>query len=136
MAPARVAHQVLDAAVDAYFPILDQLDEFVDEIEQRVFGQFDEELLQEIFKVKRLVISLRRYLAPQREVLSQLTKRPSPSCPPRRSSTSATSTITCCASPTRSTAIATAEQHAGQLPHAGLEPARQRSRRGSRWSAR
>ena len=80
--PARIAHQVLDTAVDAYFPVLDQLDEFVDDMEQRVFGQFDTELLQEIFKVKRLVISLRRYLAPQREVLSQLTMRPSRFLPP------------------------------------------------------
>jgi magnesium transporter len=80
--PARIAHQVLDTAVDAYFPVLDQLDEFVDDMEQRVFGRFDEELLQEIFKVKRLVISLRRYLAPQREVLSQLTMRPSRYLPP------------------------------------------------------
>lgn len=75
--PARMAHLVLDVAVDAYFPVLDQLDEFVDQLEQRVFGQFDETLLKEIFKVKRLVISLRRYLAPQREVLSALTMRPS-----------------------------------------------------------
>ena len=80
--PARVAHLVLDTAIDAYFPILDQLDEFVDVMEQRVFGQFDERLLQEIFKVKRLVISLRRYLAPQREVLSMLTNRPSRFLPP------------------------------------------------------
>jgi magnesium transporter len=80
--PARIAHQVLDTAVDAYFPVLDQLDEFVDDMEQRVFGRFDEELLQEIFKVKRLVISLRRFLAPQREVLSQLTMRPSRYLPP------------------------------------------------------
>ncbi|MDQ2664663.1 MAG: magnesium/cobalt transporter CorA [Gemmatimonadota bacterium] len=75
--PARMAHLVLDVAVDAYFPVLDRLDEFVDELEQRVFGQFDEKLLKEIFKVKRLVITLRRYLAPQREVLSALTMRPS-----------------------------------------------------------
>ena len=80
--PARVAHQVLDTAIDAYFPIMDQLDEFVDEMEQRVFGQFDERLLQEIFRVKRLVISLRRFLAPQREVLSMLTNRPSRFLPP------------------------------------------------------
>jgi magnesium transporter len=76
--PARIAHLALDAAVDAYFPVLDALDEFVDDLEQRVFGQFDEAMLQEIFKVKRLVISLRRLLSPQREVLSVLTMRPSP----------------------------------------------------------
>ena len=75
--PASLAHLVLDVAVDAYFPVLDQLDEFVDDLEQRVFGQFDEAMLQEIFKVKRLVITLRRFLAPQREVLSALTMRPS-----------------------------------------------------------
>ncbi len=80
--PARVAHHVLDTAVDAYFPVLDQLDDFVDEMEQRVFGNFDERLLQEIFQVKRLVFSLRRFLAPQREVLSQLTNRPSRFLPP------------------------------------------------------
>ena len=80
--PSRVAHFVLDGAVDAYFPVLDRLDEFVDDLEQRVFGKFDEKLLQEIFEVKRLVISLRRYLAPQREVLSQLTMRPSAFLPP------------------------------------------------------
>ena len=30
--PARLAHQTLDVAVDAYFPVLDRLDEFVDEV--------------------------------------------------------------------------------------------------------
>ena len=80
--PSRIAHLVLDSAVDAYFPVLDGIDEFVDELEQRVFGHFDEQLLHEIFKVKRLVISLRRFLSPQREVLSQLANRPSPFLPP------------------------------------------------------
>ena len=98
--PARVAHHVLDTAIDAYFPIIEQLDEFVDEMEQRVFGQFDERLLQEIFKVKRLVITLRRYLAPQRDVLSMLTNRPSRFLPPEAHSTFATCTTTCCASQT------------------------------------
>jgi magnesium transporter len=80
--PSRVAHLTLDSAVDAYFPVLDGIDEFVDELEQRVFGNFDEQLLHEIFKVKRLVIGLRRFLSPQREVLSQLANRPSPFLPP------------------------------------------------------
>lgn len=80
--PARVAYLALDAAVDAYFPVLDGIDEFVDDLEQRVFGHFDEHLLHEIFKVKRLVISLRRFLSPQREMLGQLANRPSPLLPP------------------------------------------------------
>ena len=76
--PARLGHMILDTAIDAYFPIVDQLDDFIDSLEARVFGQFDDAVLHEIFTVKRMVISLRRYLSPQREVFNILTNRPSP----------------------------------------------------------
>jgi magnesium transporter len=70
-------HAVIDEAVNAYFPILDQIDEFVDGLEERVFGDFDQSALREIFSVKRLVLSLRRHLAPERDVFSIVTNRPS-----------------------------------------------------------
>lgn len=73
----RLMHAVMDAAVDAYFPILDQIDEFIDGLEERVFGQFDQVVIRDIFAVKRAVLSLRRHLAPQREVFNVLTNRPS-----------------------------------------------------------
>jgi magnesium transporter len=69
---------ISDSAIDAYFPLLDRLDDFVDGLEARVFERFDESALQDIFRVKRLVLSLRRYLAPQREIFSTLTNRPTP----------------------------------------------------------
>jgi magnesium transporter len=75
--PARVMHSILDVAVDAFFPILDSLDEFLDDLEERVFASFDQGALRDIFSVKRMVLALRRHLAPQREVLNQLTNRPS-----------------------------------------------------------
>lgn len=74
---ARLMHAVVDEAVNAYFPILDQLDTFVDGLEERVFGSFDQTALREIFSVKRLVLTLRRHLAPERDVFSILTNRPS-----------------------------------------------------------
>jgi magnesium transporter len=74
---ARLMHAVVDEAVNAYFPILDQLDEFMDGLEERVFSSFDQDALREIFSVKRLVLSLRRHLAPERDVFSTLTNRPS-----------------------------------------------------------
>lgn len=73
----RTLHAILDATIDAYFPILDQVDEFLDGLEERVFVNFDEHALRDVFKVKRLVLSLRRYLQPSREVLNVLTNRPS-----------------------------------------------------------
>ena len=73
---ARLAHLILDATVDAYFPIIDQLDDFVDSLETRVFVQFDQAALHDIFSVKRLVLQLRRHLAPMREVFNVLQSRP------------------------------------------------------------
>jgi magnesium transporter len=72
----RIMHSVMDAAIDAYFPLLDQLDEFVDSLEQRVFENFEQDSIRDIFAVKRTVLSLRRHLAPQREVFSTLANRP------------------------------------------------------------
>ncbi len=71
----RLMHHILDATVDAYFPIVDQLDEFVDGLEERVFVHFDQEALRDIFSVKRLVLTLRRHLAPMREVFNVLQSR-------------------------------------------------------------
>ncbi|HEX6315669.1 MAG TPA: magnesium transporter CorA family protein [Gemmatimonadaceae bacterium] len=76
--PGRLAHQVMDAAVDSFFPVMDRIDDFIDSLETQVFHQFNEEALRDIFAVKRLVLSLRRYLAPEREIFNVLTNRPSP----------------------------------------------------------
>ena len=73
----RLSHAIMDGAVDAYFPLLDKLDEFVDGLEQRVIIDFDQSALKEIFAVKRLVLSLRRHVGPEREVFNILTNRPS-----------------------------------------------------------
>ncbi|MEP6904672.1 MAG: magnesium/cobalt transporter CorA [Gemmatimonadales bacterium] len=75
--PARLMHAVVDEAVNAYFPIIDQLDEFVDGLESRIFASFDQTALRDIFNVKKLVLSLRRHLAPERDVFAVLTNRPS-----------------------------------------------------------
>jgi magnesium transporter len=74
----RLMHALMDESVDRYFPILDQIDLFVDDIEERVFFKQEADALHEIFNVKRLVLNLRRHLVPQREVLNALTNRPTP----------------------------------------------------------
>jgi magnesium transporter len=73
----RLMHAIMDAAVDAYFPLIDQVDEFIHSLEERVFEQFDPNVRQEIFTVKRVILALRRHLSPQREVFNILSNRPS-----------------------------------------------------------
>src|SRR5688500_18530558 len=74
--PARLLHLVLNEAVDEFFPILDRIEGFLDELEERVFGNYDQATLRDIFSVKRLVLTLRRHLAPERDVFTILANRP------------------------------------------------------------
>jgi magnesium transporter len=62
----RLTHAIMDGTVDEYFPLLDKIDELIDDLEQRVIVSFDESALQDIFAVKRLTLSLRRHVAPER----------------------------------------------------------------------
>ncbi|MGH7538178.1 MAG: magnesium/cobalt transporter CorA [Gemmatimonadales bacterium] len=70
-------HAIIDQAVDAYFPVVEQLNELVDSLEERLFEAFDERLIHEIFKAKRSAFAFRRHIGPLREVLNVLTNRPS-----------------------------------------------------------
>lgn len=74
--PARLLHALMDAAVDAYFPILDQVDEFIAGLEERLFGGQAPDDLRGLFSVRRLVLTLRRHIGPQREVFQILANRP------------------------------------------------------------
>jgi len=69
-------HNIIDQAVDAYFPLVGQLNTLVDGLEERLFEEFDEKLIHEIFKAKRSAFAVRRHIGPLREVLNTLTNRP------------------------------------------------------------
>jgi magnesium transporter len=69
-------HNIIDQSVDAYFPMVEELNALVDGLEVRLFEKFDERLIHEIFKAKRAAFSLRRHVGPLREVLNILTNRP------------------------------------------------------------
>ena len=61
---------ILDAAVDLYFPLLDELDDKIDHIEEDLFATATPHTLAEIFALKKLLLRLRRFAMPQRETLS------------------------------------------------------------------
>lgn len=76
--PERLMHELLDHAIDAYFPVLEKLDDFLDGLEARIYQKFEQDVLGDVFAVKRLVLAMRRHLAPQREVFNALSTRPTP----------------------------------------------------------
>ena len=73
----HVAYMLLDTLVDFYFPLLDEIDTFVDELEERIFEHHGKDTMERIFELKRSLLALRRHLAPMREVAATLANRPS-----------------------------------------------------------
>ncbi len=71
-----IAHGLIDYAVDEFLPMVDEVDDLVDRLEERLFERYDEKAIRDIFALKRLVVQLRRHLGPLREVLNVLTNRP------------------------------------------------------------
>ena len=67
-------HHVLDRLVDKYQPILEQLQDTLDELEEEAMNEPTPTLLTRITMKKRELLNLRRIIGPQREVLAQLTR--------------------------------------------------------------
>jgi len=69
-------YEILDGTVDNYFPILDDFDEVLDELEREVTASPTKETLNRIFTLKRDGMALRRVTSPQREILNRLSRDP------------------------------------------------------------
>lgn len=67
-------YHILDRLVDAYQPILDDLQDELDELEEATVSDPTPELLPKIATKKRELLNLRRLIGPQREVMAQLTR--------------------------------------------------------------
>jgi magnesium transporter len=65
-------HEVVDSLVDGFFPVLEQMDDRLDLIEEHMFASPKPEHLQDIFRMKRRLVRLRRAVAPQRDLLGRL----------------------------------------------------------------
>jgi magnesium transporter len=65
---------ILDRLVDNYSPILDRLQEEIDELEEQAINEPTPQLLQQIAGNKRDLLNFRRIIGPQRDVLAQLTR--------------------------------------------------------------
>jgi len=72
--PDFLLYSVVDHMVDAYFPLLEQIEEAVDDLQDRIFEDASVEHLDELLHFKRDINSLRRHTLPQRELLNQISR--------------------------------------------------------------
>jgi magnesium transporter len=67
-----ICHALLDTLVDEYMPLLDQMDEEVEQLEDRVLANPETATLERLLTLKHMVMSLRRVINPQRELINRL----------------------------------------------------------------
>lgn len=71
---ANLLYRIADEMVENYMPVVEQIDERVDQIEDMLFDRPKPQLLEHIFTLKRALLHLRRIISPQREVLNKLAR--------------------------------------------------------------
>lgn len=76
-----LAYLIMDTVVDQYFPILDAISDYMDELEDQLFNEHEAETLEEIFQIKKQLLLLRRSVAPLRDVFNILLRREQPIFP-------------------------------------------------------
>ncbi|MDQ5851612.1 MAG: magnesium/cobalt transporter CorA [Chloroflexota bacterium] len=65
-----LVYTMMDAIIDAYFPIVDAIEDKLDETELEMFTRFNEGTVQTLLELKRKLVTLRRVLYPLRETFN------------------------------------------------------------------
>lgn len=67
-------YNIVDQMVDAYFPLLDEVEECVDNLQEEIFKKAQPAHLDELLHYKREINVLRRQALPQRDLLNQISR--------------------------------------------------------------
>lgn len=67
-----VLYLLADHIADTYFPILDEIEDEIDELEDVILENPTQATLQRIFVLKQQLVALRKVVAPMREVMNAL----------------------------------------------------------------
>ncbi len=69
-----LTYALLDSLIDSYFPVLEQVGETLEAIEDEVLGEADHDTISKIHAIKRSLVSMRRAIWPHREAISALAR--------------------------------------------------------------
>ena len=68
-------YKIVDNIVDDSFPIIERLDQRIDDLEDNIFLNKGQIITEEILALKRTIILLRKVLIPQRHIFANITGR-------------------------------------------------------------
>jgi magnesium transporter len=73
--PGFVLYAIMDFIVDQYFPVVDALQDDLEDLEEEIFGgTFERETTQRIYTLKRDLVALKRSVSPLIEVCNRLVR--------------------------------------------------------------
>ena len=73
--PSTVHHLfyfLTEPLVDSFFPFLEEMDDHLDLLQDKIVARANPEVLQELFKLKQVLVRLRKVLSPQRDLFLSL----------------------------------------------------------------
>lgn len=73
-----LVYLIADTLVDDYFPVLDEFQEALEELEEKLFFQYQPQLLSELFALKKQLLFFRRVVGPTRDAFVMLVRREVP----------------------------------------------------------
>jgi magnesium transporter len=73
-----LAYLLIDSIVDDYMPLLDTFSDRMDDLEDQIFADFQAGAIEEIFRLKKHLLFLRRAVTPLRDVFNSLLRREQP----------------------------------------------------------
>jgi magnesium transporter len=66
-----VVYRILDTLTDTFFPILASIDDEIDDLENDVIARPSDEQLQRLFRLKRILVAMRKVITPQRDLFAR-----------------------------------------------------------------
>lgn len=72
--PDFMLYILLDLLIDSYFPLLDEIQDEIDSLEDRLLVRGNAIDLKRLLAIKRNLVRVRRSILPQREIFNQLTR--------------------------------------------------------------
>lgn len=75
--PVGLLHRIVDAMVDNYRPVIEEIEDRIGRLEEQAFAGA-ERLSRQVMKLKREVGSMRRVMVPQRDAIGRLARREFP----------------------------------------------------------
>jgi magnesium transporter len=67
-----VFYLIMDTLIDSFFPVLSDLDDAIDSLETSILANPTEEQLGVLFGMKRQILTIRKVITPQRDMISSL----------------------------------------------------------------